>query len=238
MIPVVAPRRFQICRRGPGKNGIVLVVAEAEIAVAAQEAPHLAGGVTMIDAERLARRLADAADVSLPLPHGPVVLQGQPIATGSLPVSKVGVGRPPAPVARLLAGLASVAACLSDIQAQPQIKRVLLAGPERRLFTFFVLWLFVPPRLLSLFICRRAARSRTGPSMMFTGQGDRFTAQARRRFARKTRNASGDEHGSGPSSGAHGHGAAPRSTDTRQSDRRRAGDQRKFLMMTNCKRFV
>jgi len=115
MIPVVAPRRFQICRRGPGKNGIVLVVAEAEIAVAAQEAAHLAGSVTMIDAERLARRLADAADLSLPLQHGPVVLQGQPVALDATLVAKVRVGRPAAAPARVIDLPARGLACLSDI---------------------------------------------------------------------------------------------------------------------------
>jgi len=161
MIPVVAPRRFQICRRGPGKNGIVLVVAEAEIAVAAQEAAHLAGSVTMIDAERLARRLADAADLSLPLQHGPVVLQGQPVAAGATPVAKVGVGRPALAAARVIALPARGLACPSDIQTKPQVEWVLFAWPEPRLFTLFIrlfvfwllVWLFFPWRLL--FICRR-----------------------------------------------------------------------------------
>jgi hypothetical protein len=44
---------------------------------------------------------------------------------------------------------------------------------------------------------------------MFTGHRYRLAAQARRRFARKTRNAGGDKHGSGPSSGARA-GLAPR----------------------------
>jgi hypothetical protein len=38
--------------------------------------------------------------------------------------------------------------------------------------------------------------------MMFAGRKYRLTAQAHLRFARKTRNAGGDEHGSGPSQGA------------------------------------
>jgi len=39
---------------------------------------------------------------------------------------------------------------------------------------------------------------------MCAGQGYRLAAQARRRYARKTRDAGGDEHGSGPVQGRAG----------------------------------
>ena len=98
MIPVVAPRRLQIRRRGP--------------------------------------------DLSLPLQHGPVVLQRQPVAAGATPVAKVGVGRPALAAARVIALPARGLACPSDIQTKPQVEWVLFAWPEPRLFTLFV-WLFV-----------------------------------------------------------------------------------------------
>ena len=116
----------------------------------------------MIDAERLARRLADAADVFLPLPHGPVVLQGQPVAAGATLVAMVRVGRAAAALARVIDLPARGPACLSEIFEKPQVERVLLARPERWLLKLFgwlfVVWLFVWLLVFwrLLFICRRA----------------------------------------------------------------------------------
>ena len=131
------------------------------------------------------------------------------MALGATLVAMVRVGRPAAAPARVIDLPARGPACLSDILAKPQVERVLLAGPERRLLTLFVrlfFWLFFPGNSFSSRPAGR--RSRTNPSMMFAGRRYRFTAQACRRFARKTRNAGGDEHGSGPSSGRAG--TAPR----------------------------
>ncbi len=96
-----------------------MVVAEAEVASAAKEAAHLAGRMTMIDAQRLGRRLADAARVSLPLQDGPVVLQGQSVTTRTVLIPEILVSCPSVAPVRILEVLAGGPASAPDLRAQP-----------------------------------------------------------------------------------------------------------------------
>src|SRR5919106_2350094 len=76
-------RRLKIRGRRPREARIIVVIAEAEIARAAQKAAHLSGRMTMIDAQWPVRSLADRARMSLAREDGPVLLQGQPVAASA-----------------------------------------------------------------------------------------------------------------------------------------------------------
>jgi hypothetical protein len=94
---VTTARRLQIRGRRAREARIIVVIAEAEIARAAQEAAHLSGRMTMIDAQWPVRSLADRARMSLAREDGPVLLQGQPVAASARLVAKFGILRAFAP---------------------------------------------------------------------------------------------------------------------------------------------
>jgi len=117
------PRRLEIRRGRPREARIIVVMAEPEIARAAQEAAHFAGHVTMVDAQRPVRSLADRARMSLARQDGPVLLQGQPVAASARLVANFGVLRPSAPP-RVVCPLALDAVVTRARQGQVSIERI------------------------------------------------------------------------------------------------------------------
>jgi hypothetical protein len=91
---LVVKRSLQIGRRRPREDRIVVVVAEAEIAVVAKQAAHLAGHVTMVDAERALILPADPTSAALARQERLVIFVRNAVALVSF--------RPPARVARVL----------------------------------------------------------------------------------------------------------------------------------------
>ena len=67
----VAQRSLEIGRRRPREDRIVIVVAEAEIAFVAKQAAHLAGDVTMVDAERALLLPANSTNGRPDVPRAP-----------------------------------------------------------------------------------------------------------------------------------------------------------------------
>jgi len=90
ILPVRSTRGLEISRGRPRGARIILEKADCGIAFAAKEAAHLAGRMTVIDAQRPARvLLADGANTSLPFQYRVVVSNGYSISAQELVLALV-----------------------------------------------------------------------------------------------------------------------------------------------------
>jgi hypothetical protein len=145
---VTTARRVQIRGRRAREARIIVVIAEAEIARAAQEAAHLSGRMTMIDAQWPVRSLADRARMSLAREDGP----GTPART-----ARSGE-RAPCREIRGLARVCAAARCLPVCAERGSNARASGSSLDRR-----GLW--------HIDFCRKSrAGSRTGGPKIFAGQ--------------------------------------------------------------------